>query len=122
MKKLLKYALICVGILLLIALGLLIASVGLLRFWSIIVNIVSYIGNGSIFRGIIFTPFFIFGIVQIIRSFLMIGSKAQEEAQEGLFRFFFKRSDRGFDFGGLYVILTFVCYLLVFFIIAKPIA
>ena len=121
MKKPLRFIFFLIGTLLIIVLGLLFAGVSLFRIWDFFVNVATYIGNGSIVRGIIFTPFFIFGIVQIIRSFLMIGNKAQEEAQEGLFRFFSKKSDRGFDFGGLYIILTFVCYLLVFFIIARPI-
>lgn len=122
MNKLLKYILLIAGILLLLAVFLLIAFGGLLDLANIFTKIALYIGNGSVVRGFILIPFFIFGIVQIIRSFLMIGNKAQEEAQEGLFRFFSKKSDRGIDFGGVYIILTFVCYLLVFFIIAKPIS
>jgi len=121
MKKLLSYILSGIGILLLVVLGLFIFGVNWYTIGAFFIRVATYIGNGSIVRGIICTPFFIFGIVQIMRSFLMLGNKVQEEAQEGLFRVFSKKTDRGFDFGGLYTILTFVCYLLVFFIIAKPI-
>ena len=121
MKKLLSYILSGIGILLLVVLCLFVFGVNLYAIGAFFIRVTTYIGNGSIVRGIICTPFFIFGIVQITRSFLMLGNKVQEEAQEGLFRVFSKKTDRGFDFGGLYTILTFVCYLLVFFIIAKPI-
>ena len=120
MKKLLTYILTGIGILLLVLLSFLISGVGLLSVWNFIVKVVSYVGNGSVVRGIIFTPFFIFGIVQIVRSFLLLGNKIQEEAEEGLFIFDLKKSDRIINFGGLYVLLTFICYLLVFFIIATP--
>lgn len=120
MKKLLTYIFIGIGILLLVILGLLVVGVNLYRIGDIIVNIVLYVGNGSIVRGIICAPFFIFGVIQIIRSFLLMGDKAKEEAMEGLFRFNSKKTDREFNLGGLYVLLTFICYLLVFFIIATP--
>lgn len=117
MKKLLKYVFAGIGILLLIVLGLLVFGVSLYKIGAFLVDIISYVGNGSIVRGIIFSPFFIFGVIQIIRSFLLLGEKVQNEASEGLFQFVSKKSDRAFNFGGAYVILTFICYILVFAII-----
>lgn len=117
MKKLLKYIFTGVGILLLIVLGLLVFGINLYTIGAFLVDIISYVGNGSIVRGIILTPFFILGVIQIIRSFLLIGDKAKKEASEGLFLFPSKKSDRAIDFGGVYVILTFISYILVFAII-----
>lgn len=113
MKKFLTRILICVGILVLVVLFLLTEG-------AKVVTLLSYVGNGSIARGIFLTPFFIFGIVQMIRSFLLLGNKVQQEAERGLFRFVSKKSDRGFDLGGLYIILSLVCYILVFVVIATP--
>jgi len=117
MKKLLKYIFTGIGILLLIIFVLLAIGVNLYTIGAFLVDIISYVGNGSIVRGIIFTPFFIFGVIQIIHSFLLLGKKVQEEAEEGLFLFPSKKSDRAFDFGGAYVVLTFISYILVFAII-----
>ena len=55
-----------------IGFALLSILLGLGSVAEILVKIVTITGGGSIIRGIIMTPFFIFGIVQIIRGFCAV--------------------------------------------------
>ena len=92
MKKLLeKIGIILLGVILAaIALFSLFISFGSVA--EIIAKIVSIAGGGSMVRGIIAAPFFIFGIVQIIRGFcaiINVDLKKINETSESLWHYLY---------------------------------
>lgn len=71
-KKILEKIGIVLFTIVIIAIALFSLFLGFSSVADIIVKVVSFVGCGSIGWGIILAPFFIFGVVQIIRGFFAI--------------------------------------------------
>ena len=115
MKKLLKYLLTGIGILILAIIILVSLGASLIQIGTAILNIITIAGGGSVIRGIFIVPFFIFGVVQIFRGFTLLMEKL--EHSDHRFIITFKKSYKSYDLTWLYFPITLVSYISVFFAI-----
>lgn len=75
---------------------------------SIVLEVIRISGGGSVVRGIILTPFFVLGVVQLIRGF---GYILDEDSI--WFENKFRGRDKGSTAFGLYIIATILGYMAV---------
>ena len=86
--------------------------IGLGSVFTIFAKVFLFVGGGSLVRGILMTPFFIFGVIQIVRGFAAIFDDDLENIEAKV-----QHKKNGYLLTALYVISLFAGYLAVFFAI-----
>lgn len=72
---------------------------------DIVVKVISIAGGGSLLRGIILAPFFVIGVVQIVRGFFAVVEKDSDRFEQKHFN-----TNKGSNLFGLYFLITIFGY------------